>query len=267
MAPQSRAEDQSAWVILLTSVMVGALVVVASVSAFGLLVGPGATQAAELSRVTSFMYWTQPFIYVMAGLLAGARDSRWGPVRAPIIGLLLASICWVILRKQELLPSEGNVVAYLMTAGALFTLGGAMIAPLIKDYVGKAVGGLVVLGVLAFVWTYLNLGTISGVVQREHIVRIGGQAAKWDTVPVPGASVALLDSAQTTVLYTTKTNNGGRYQIGGAPVGDYALRVWDPTTTAVLTEQVTLEPSITGGTRWKLVALPTITEDTGNLFE
>ena len=267
MASQSRAEEQSAWVILLTSVMVGALVVIASVFAFGLLVGPGATREAELSRVTSFMYWTQPFIYVMAGLLAGSRDSRWGPVRAPIIGLLLASICWVMLRKQELLPSEGNVVAYLMTAGALFTLGGAMIAPLIRDYVGKAVGGLVLLGVVAFAWTYLNLGSISGVVQREHIVRIAGQAAKWETVAVPGAAVSLLDADGTTVLYSTTTNNGGRYQISGAPVGDYALRVKDPTTPAVLTEQVTLERSLTGGTRWKLVALPTITEDTGNLFE
>lgn len=267
MAVRSGRDDQSPVLVLLISATAGALAVLASVVAFGLLVGEGATRAAQLERVTSYVYWTQPFIYLMAGLLAGARDSRWGPVRAPVIGLLLASICWLALRKQNLLPDEGNVVAYLMTAGALFALGGALIAPLLRDHVGKAVGAIILLGIGAFVWSYLNLGSISGVVQRDVITRVGGQAAQWVTVGVPDANVALLDAEQQTILYTGRTNQSGRYLISGVPIGEYTLRVWDPQTPAVMTNRVTVERSITGGTRWQAVALPTRTEDTGPLFE
>jgi hypothetical protein len=213
------------------------------------------------------MYWTQPFIYVMAGLLAGSGDSRGGPLRAPVIGLLLASICWLGLRKQGLLPQETSVLAPLMTAGALFALFGAMVAPLIKDHLGKAVGGIALLGVIAFAWTFLNLGSISGVVEREVITRVGGVTRSMDTVRVPNADVALLDSHTGTVLYATKTNTNGRYHISGAPIGDYTLQVWDPASAAVITESVTVERSITGGTPWQSVALPSQTHESGALFE
>lgn len=267
MVAQSRDDDHSPWIVLMAATTVGAVAVFASIFAFDLLVSDAATQAAAQERVTSYMYWTQPFIYIMAGLLAGSSDSRWGPLRAPVIGLLLASICWIALRKQNLLPAESDVVAYLMTAGALFALGGAMVAPLIKDHIGKAVGGIVLVGIGAFIWTFVNLGTISGVVQRDVITRVGGQATQWVTVGVTDADVALLDAAQNQTLYTTKTHSGGRYRISGVPIGEYSLRVWDPAGPAVLTQKVTVERSITGGTRWQAVALPTKTEETGPLFE
>jgi len=260
-------DTRPSWLVLMTAVTAGAAAVLASVFAFNLLVGDAATQAAQHNLVVSYMYWSQPFIYVMAGLLAGVGDGRRGPIRAPVVGLLLASICWLMLRKQNLLPSEGNVVAWLMTAGALFALGGAMVAPLIKDYLGKAVAALVVLGIGAFVWTYLNLGTISGIAQRELITRAGGETRAMQTVPVPGAGVSLLDSENTTVLYTTETNNGGRYRISGVPIGKYTLSVKDPVTQVVVTDAVQVDRSITGGTRWEGVALPTLTQESGPLFE
>lgn len=267
MAAPSRAEDHSPWLVLMTAATVGAVAVLASMFAFNLLVGRTATHAAELQRVASYMYWTQPFIYVMAGLLAGSQDSRWGPLRAPVIGVLLATICWLALRKQNLLPPDTSILAPLMTAGALFSLVGAMVAPVIREHIGKAVGGIALLGVVAFVWTFLNLGSISGGVQREVITRVGGVTRSMDTVRVPGADVALLDNQTGTILYATKTNSGGRYHMGGAPIGEYMLRVRDPDSPAIITEAVTLERSITGGTRWQTIALPSQTRESGALFE
>jgi hypothetical protein len=267
MVARSDGEGHPPWLVLMTAVTAGAVAVLASLLAFDLLIGDAATRAAELDRVTSYIYWSQPFIYVMAGILAGARDSRGGPVRAPVVGLLLASICWWALRKQDLLPGESNVAVWLMTAGALFALGGAMVAPLIKDHIGKTVGGIVLLGIFAFVWAFLNLGSVSGVVQREVITRVGGETRSMETVRIPDADVALLAPDNANLLYTTQTNSGGRYHIGGVPVGDYSLRVWDPATSAVITQPVEVERSITGGTPWQTVALPTLTRESGPLFE
>ncbi|MFW5867043.1 MAG: carboxypeptidase-like regulatory domain-containing protein [Armatimonadota bacterium] len=265
----ARSDDrwQPSWLVLMTAVTVGAVAVLASLLAFNLLVGDAATRAAELDLIASYMYWSQPFVYVMAGLLAGAGDSRRGPIRAPVVGLLLASICWGALRKQNLLPAETNVVIWLMTAGALFALGGAMVAPLIKDYVGKAVGAIVLLGIIAFGWTYVNLGTVSGIAQREIITRTGGETRSMETVPVPNAGVALLEPETATALYTTQTNSGGRYRVRGIPVDSYTLSVRDPVTGAVVTRTVEVEQSITGGTRWQSVALPSLTEENAPLFE
>ncbi|MFW6437550.1 MAG: carboxypeptidase-like regulatory domain-containing protein, partial [Armatimonadota bacterium] len=267
MAARHGEDARPRWFAPITAVTVGAVAVLASLFAFDLLVGDAATHAAELDLVRSYMYWSQPFIYIMAGLLAGAGDGRRGPISAPVVGVLLATICWLALHKQDLLPPEGNVLGWLITAGALFALGGAMIAPLIKDNVGKTVGGIIVLGIGAFIWTYLNLGTISGVAQRELITRVGGETRAMQTVPVPDASVALLDTEGGASLYTTHTNNGGRYRISGVPVGDYTLSVRDPVTQTVVTNTVEVTRSITGGTRWASVSLPTLTEDSGPLFE
>jgi hypothetical protein len=104
-------------------------------------------------------------------------------------------------------------------------------------------------------------------VQRDIITRVAGQAATWVTVGVPDAEVALLDARQQRVLYVTSTNRSGRYRISGVPVGEYSLRVQDPATPTVRAQQVTVDRSITGGTRWQVVPLPTLTEDTGPLFE
>ncbi len=269
MAASSRdsGAGNSSVLTLLIAMTVGALAVLASIFGAALLVGDSATRAAELERMTAAMYWTQPFIYAMAGLLVGSGDTRGGSLRAPVVGLVLASIGWLTLRNMNLLPGESNAVAYLMTASALFALGGAMIAPLIKDHVGKVVGGIIVVGLMLFVWAFLNLGAISGKVERDVITRVQGQATKWVTVGVPNADVALLDRDQDVVLYTTKTSSSGRYHISGVPIGNYRLRVWDPRTADVMTDNVTVQRSITGGTRWESVALTTLTEETGPLFE
>lgn len=251
---------------LLVATIAGVVAVIASLIAFNLMVGSEATEQAVLSRVASFIYWTQPFIYVMAGLLAGVRDARWGPVRAPVIGLFLASIAWLLLTRQNLLPSHPNIAAYLLPAGAIFSLLGAMIAPLLKEHVGKAVGGIVILGIVAFFISLLNLGSISGPVQRQITERAAGMTTAMRTVGVAAAHVSLLDLNTEEVLYRTETNRFGRYQIGRVPIGEYTLRVADPEGPAVITQRVEVERSITGGTRWQAVSLPGQVRDAGPLF-
>ena len=267
MRPQPKPRETSAWLVLVIAIVVGALGVIVTVYAFGLMLPPGATKDAQLQRITSFMYWSQPFAYLIAGLIVGAAGDRWGVARGPVVGLLLGGLCWVMLRKQGLLPEEGGMLVFLLASGAIAALVGALIAPSLGSSVGGVVLAMFGVGILALLWTFLNLGSVSGVVQRERIVRVQGQAQKWETVPVPDANVALLDVEKGTTLYTTKTNSGGRYQIGRASLGDYTLRVWDPEAPEIVSEKVTLERSITGGTRWKLIALPTIAEETGPLFE
>jgi len=253
--------------VIVISVTLGMVGVLASIAAFKALVGGQATEAATLSRVASYILWTQPFVYVAAGLLAGAGDTRWGPVRAPIIGLFLASLCWSLLRRQELLASDSGIVGYLFTAGALFALFGALVAPLIREHVGSVVTGIVVLGVVALVCAYLNLGAISGPVTREVIERAQGMTMSMRTTPVANAQVALIDVQGARTLYTTVTNHSGRYHITHLPLGEYTLRVWDPAGPAVMSQQVTVERAITGGTCWEAVALPTMTRESGRLFE
>ncbi len=258
--------DQESVTILLVAVTGGVVGVVLSLLAFTALTGPQATEAGTLARVASYVLWTQPFIYVMSGLLAGVGDRRWGPVRAPIIGVFLASMCWFMLRQRALLPSEPNILAYLLPAGALFTLGGAMVAPLVRRFISTLVSAIIVIGIVAFLVAYLNLGSISGQVTREVISRAQGMTMSMDTVPVSGARVALLDAEQQTTLYLTSTGANGRYHISHVPIGRYTLRVWDPTSPTIITEMVQVDRSITGGTRWQTVALPTLTHDSGRLF-
>ena len=242
------------------------LAIIVSLIAFNIMIGEEATEAAVHSRTLSYIYWTQPFIYVMAGLLAGARDSRWGPIRAPIIGLFLASLGWLLVTRQDLLPPEASTLAYLLPAGALFSLLGAMIAPPLKEHVRTAVGAIVVLEIFAFLLTLLNLGSISGPVQREIIERAAGETTAIRTVRVPDATVTLLDPEAETPLYGTRTNRLGYYRMGRIPIGDYTLRVDDPDSPAVLTHSVEVERSIVGGTRWQAVDLPRQVRDAGPLF-
>ncbi len=258
---------QSATLVLLTAVVGGGLAVLASLLAFNLLIGDQATEAARHARIASHLYWTQPIIYIMAGLIAAAEDSRWGPLRAPVIGLFLASVCWTLLRRQELLPAEVNILAYLLPAGALFGLLGALIAPLIKERVSTAVTAIVLLGLGAFVLAYLNLGAISGEVQREVIERAQGMTTAMRTVGVPDAKVALLDTDTGRVLYVSQTGRSGHFHISHVPIGDYHLRVWDPDhRPTVVTQPVEVDRAITGGKRWETVSLRTVTRDSGALF-
>lgn len=266
MPRRDPGEDTMAVTVLLLSVLGGVIGVVLSLIAFRVLSGAQGTHQAELARIGPYILWTQPFIYVLSGLLAGARDARWGPVRAPVIGLFLASLCWFLLRRQALLPSEPDIPAYLLPAGALFALVGALVAPLLKDRVGTAVGAIVILGVLAFLYAYLNLGAVSGQVTREVIQRAAGMTTAMTTTPVANARVALLSDPEGAALYVTQTNVSGRFLISGVPIGEYTLRVWDPATPAIITDRVRVERAITGGTRWKTISLPAQTIESGELF-
>ncbi len=260
-------QDSGAAIILLMAVMGGVIGVLGTLMATMALIGAEATTAARLARVATYVMWTQPFVYVVSGLLAGARDSRWGPVRAPVIGLFLASVCWALLRQRQLLPSEPNILAYLLPAGALFSVVGAMVAPLLRDRVGSVVSAVVVLGVVAYILAYLNLGAISGQVTRELISRAEGMTMRMDTVPVPDAPVALLDADSRETMYTARTRDNGRYMLTKVPIGEYLLRVQDPVTGTVMVERAHVDRAITGGTVQQTVSLPAITRDSGPLFE
>lgn len=266
MPRRDQGEDTMAVTVLLLSVLGGVIAVVATLAAFRLLGGAQGTPAAAQVRIGSYVLWTQPFIYVMSGLLAGMRDARWGPMRAPVIGLFLASLCWFLLRRQDLLPSQPDILAYLLPAGALFTLFGALVAPLLRERVGAVIGLIVALGVAAFVYAYLSLGAVSGQVTREVIQRAAGMTTAMTTTPVASARVALLGGPEGPVLYSTQTNASGRFLISGVPMRQYTLRVWDPATPAVISDEVQVERAITGGTRWKTISLPTQTVDSGELF-
>jgi len=260
-------QDSGAVIALLIAVMGGVIGVLGTLMALMALIGPQATEAARLSRVATYVMWTQPAVYVISGLLAGARDSRWGPVRAPVIGLFLASVCWALLRQRDMLPSEPNILAYLLPAGALCSLFGAMVAPLLRDRVGTAVAAVVVLGVVAYILAYLNLGAISGQVTRELISRAQGMTMRMDTVPVPDAPVALLDVDSHETMYTAQTRETGRYMISKVPIGEYLVRVQDPVTGTVVSGRARVDRAITGGTPWETVSLPAVTRDSGPLFE
>ncbi|MGC9319453.1 MAG: carboxypeptidase-like regulatory domain-containing protein [Armatimonadota bacterium] len=265
MARDARSQEGGAVVALLAATLGGLLAVMASLFGFSLLVNDQATEAEVMRRIAQYVYWSQPPTYVMAGLLAGARDPRRGPLQAPAIGLFLAAVCWLMLRRQGLLAPDTHIVAYLLPASALITLVGAIAAPLLQERAGTAVGVVIVLGVCAFIYAYLNLGAISGVVQREVIQRAGGMTTAMNTVPVANAPVVLAEG--NTVLYEATSNASGRFHISQVALGTYTLRVRDPITNRVVSQSAEVERSITGGTKWQTVALPSITRDAGRIFE
>ncbi|MEA3402262.1 MAG: carboxypeptidase-like regulatory domain-containing protein [Armatimonadota bacterium] len=265
MARDATSHEGGAVVVLLAATLGGLLAVLASLLGFSLLVGEQATEAEVMRRIGEYVYWSQPPIYIMAGLLAGARDPRRGPLRAPIIGLFLGAVCWLMLRRQGLLPPATNIIAYLLPAAALITLVGAMIAPLLRERAGTAAGAVIVIAIGAFIYAFLNLGAISGVVQREVIQRAGGMTTAMNTVPVANAPVVLVRGD--TVLYEARSNNAGRFHISQVALGAYTLRVGDPVTNTVVSQPAEVERSITGGTKWQTVALPSITRDAGRIFE
>ncbi|MGD9496261.1 MAG: carboxypeptidase-like regulatory domain-containing protein [Armatimonadota bacterium] len=267
MARGATEQPSGSTVPLLLSSLVGLVSLFVSLLLYRALLGSQGTEAARLARVGSYMMWSQPLVYLIAGLIAAGRDPRWGPVRAPVIGLFLASCLWLLLRRQGLLPPDPTIIGYLFTAGALFSLFGALVAPPLGDRVGSAVIFLFLLGLTLFVWAYLNLGSISGQVTREVIQRAQGVTTAMTTTPVQAVRVALLDAQQEQVLYEAKTTSSGHYLISHVPIGSYRLRVWDPLTPAVITQPVQVERSITGGTRWQAVALPSTVRDSGRLFD
>ena len=111
------------------ALVVGLLGVMISLWAYKSLMGPQATHAAALRRMADFLYWTQPFIYLAAGLIAGRGDPKGGPMRAPVIGLFLAAAGYLLVRRLGLLPPDSSIPGYMITAGALFGLGGPVWPP------------------------------------------------------------------------------------------------------------------------------------------
>lgn len=267
MAQSERSQEGGSVMLLLTAVVAGTIAMLISLLAFGALISDQATRQEELARTITLVYWSQPVVFIMAGLIAGAGDARWGPVRAPIIGVFLAAMCWVMLRRQQLLAPDANIMAYLLPAGAVFGLAGALLASVLRDRVSSAVGAMWVLGVVAFIWAYLNLGSISGVVQREVIQRGQDMTLAMDTVRVPDAPAALLQPGQGDVLYETKSSGNGRFHFRGVPLGEYTLAVRDPIDGSTVTEKVEAERAITGGTRWRQIALKAQVRESGRIFE
>ncbi len=268
MAAESRQEESSVMQ-LLTATFVGVLGVLMSLWAFSTLVGPQSTHATIEARLGSFIYWTQPFVYLGAGILAGQGNAKAGPMRAPIIGLFLAAFAYAIVRRLDLLPPGGTVMGYMITAGALFGLVGAVLATLLGDKAGKAVSLLAVVGVAAYIVAYFNLGSVSGEVKREMIQRAQGVTVAMDTVTVPDVPLWLRDPQSGVELYRTTSNASGRYLFGKVALGEYELYTisGQGQDRAMIKQCVTVERALLGGTPGQLVTLPAVIREAGNIFE
>jgi len=232
-------------------------------------VGPQATHEAALRRMADFIYWTQPFIYLGAGLIAGRGDPRGGPMRAPVIGLFLAAIGYLLVRRLNLLPPGSTVPGYMITAGALFALVGAVLAQLLGDHTYTAVGAVVLLGIVAYVAAYFNLGSVAGEVQREVVQRAEGMTVEMKTVNVPDVPVSLLDPENRVELYHTRSNQSGRFRFHKLPIGQYILHTVEGygLDRSVVEMRVTADRTITGSTPWHTIALAPETRDAGDIFE
>jgi hypothetical protein len=256
MKPGQKEERTSA-VGLLGAAVLGMLGVVVTLALLSVLVGAQATPAAALSRMRTFLYWSQPFIYLGAGVIAGAGSRRWGAVHAPVVGVFLASVGWLLVRRRDLLPPDPTLVGYMFAAGGLFALVGGLTAPLLREKATLAVVALVAVGLGAFAYAYVNLGAVSGQVQREVTEPAEGTTVATGTVPVSGVRVALVDNATGTELYATVSDVLGRYSISKVPRGTYTLRAWDTLGPgAPVDSTVTVQRSLTGGTPWQTIALP-----------
>lgn len=261
--------QQTTIVHLLLALVVGLLGVMISLWAYKSLMGPQATHAAALRRMADFIYWTQPFIYLAAGLIAGRGDPKGGPMRAPVIGLFLAAAGYLLVRRLGLLPPDSSIPGYMITAGALFGLVGAVLATLLGDHTGSAVWVLVGVGLIAYVAAYFGLASVAGRVQHEVIERAQGMTIAMKTEPVPDVPLSLLELDTRIELYSTRTNRGGRYLFSKVPPGDYLLRAEHGygRDRAVIEMRVQAARTITGDTPWATLVLPAVVREAGRIFE
>ncbi|MCD6361549.1 MAG: hypothetical protein J7M38_11895 [Armatimonadetes bacterium] len=262
-------EQQTAVLQLLTAVCAGLLGVIFSLWAYSSLVGPQATHAGAVRRMSDFIYWTQPFVYLGAGMLAGHGDRRGGPMRAPVIGLFLAAFGYLVVRRLDLLPPGSTIPSYMITAGALFALVGAVLATLIGERTNVVIGLLVLAGVVAYIVAYFNLGSVSGRAQHEVIQRAAGMTVQMKTETVPDLPLSLIDPDTRTELYRTRTNSGGRFRFNRVPPGDYILHtVYGYGRERTVVEmKVKAERTIMGGSQLQVITLPTEVREAGNIFE
>ncbi len=269
MMATSNKQPQTSVVQLLLSLLVGLAGLVFTLWAFRSLLGPQATHAAAVRRMGDFIYWTQPFVYLAAGLIAGRGDPRGGPMRAPVVGLFLAALGYLLVRRLDLLPPASTIPGYMIATGALFALVGAVLATLLGDHTSTAIWGLVLLGLIAYVVTYFNLASVAGRVQREVIERAQNMTIAMKTEPVPDVPLSLLDPEDRTELYVTRTNSGGRYLFSKVPPGDYLLHTVHGygQNQAVIEMRVQAARTITGDAPWQTIVLPTVTREGGRIFE
>lgn len=268
MATVEKSDDGGSLVPTLVSVLGGISLVIVSLLAFRYTISDQATEAARLARMQQYVYWSQPFIYVLAGLLAASGDVRRALVRAPVVGVFLGSMAFMALRRQDMLPSDAGSLTWLLTAGALFTLGGALLGALMGERTGTAAWIVLLLGIGVFIYAYLNLGSVSGIVQREVIQRAQGMTMAMTTEPVPDALVQLVDPQTQQVYYVGRTNSRGRFLFSHLAKPQFVVRVQDPLDrSVVISQEVRVEPSITGGTRWVTLGLPSVVRDAGRIFE
>jgi len=266
-ADAKRGQPAVATVLLV--VLAGMAAVVVSLWVHSTLIGEQATHAEALRRMGSFIRWTQPFIYLGAGMLAGYIVPRGATMRAPVVGLFLASFCWLLVRRLNLLPPDPNAVGFMVTAGALFALLGSFLAGILGDRTPGLVGLLAACGILAWVAAYFNLGGLPGQVQHEVIQRAQGMTVAMTTEPVPGVTVSLLDPVNHTELYVTTSSDRGRYNFQRIPLGEYMLHTvyGAGRDRKVIQKRIKIQRTIMGGTPWETIALPAVVREAGRIFE
>lgn len=262
-------EHESPVLQLLTALLVGMLGVVVSLWAFSSLIGPQATHEAALFRMASFIYWTQPFVYLGAGLIAGRGDPKAGHMRAPVIGLFLASFAYMAIRRIDLLPAGGSIPGYMITAGALFGLMGAGLAHLLRERTSMVVTLIAIGGLIAYFVAYMNLGSVAGTVQHEVVQRAQGMTVSMTTEPVSEVPLSLLDPETRTVLYRTTSNNSGHYLFSKLPLGAYVIHTiyGQGQNRAIIQQRVEVKRTIMGGALPQLIVLPTEIREAGRIFE
>jgi len=250
-------------------VLAGIAVVALSLWVHATLAGPQATHAEALRRMGSFIYWTQPFIYLAAGMLAGYSMPRGAAMRSPVVGLVLASFGWLLTRKVDLLPPDPNAVGFMLTAGALFALVGSLVSGLLRSHTPGVVAAMAGLGLLAWLGAYLNLGAVPGHCQQEVTQRADGMTTAMTTEPVPGVRVALLDPKDHTERYVTVSDDRGKFYFQRLPLGQYVLTaIYDgPTGRTVINKEIAVQRTIEGGTPPETIALPGVVKEAGRIFE
>ncbi len=262
-------EHESPVLQLLTALLVGMLGVLLSVWAFTSLVGPQATHEGSMLRMASFIYWTQPFIYLGAGLIAGRGDPKAGYMRSPVIGLSLASFAYLGLRRLDLLPADSSILGYMITAGALFGLMGGALATFLRERTAAVVALIAIGGLVAYFVAYVSLGSVAGTVQHEVIQRAQGMTVAMTTEPVPGVPLSLLDPETHTVLYLTTSNSSGRYLFSKLPLGWYVIQTiyGQGRNRAIIESRVEVKRTMMGGSLPHLITLPTVVREAGRIFE
>ncbi len=236
-----------------------------------LFISPQAVPEVRAEFFRRFFVWTQPFLFLVVGLIAARLDEERSMLSAPVAALVTAVLAVVAALLRKMITMDPVLIVGLPAAGAVLGVGAGVLAKYLPRAVPIGIGVVVGLGLFVAGKRFLRQSCVYGWAEREQISRAAGVTTGWVTVRVPNSIIELWTTDGKKKLYATVTDEKGNYGFRNLPKGKYLMRYrleGQPQEQLANQEQEVLaSESMTRGEGEIVVSLPTEIRDMGSIFD